>query len=631
MCFDQAIRKILDLWKIRDQVLRCGPNDQRQRLLIPEVIVPEQLERITVPGNLIPLEDDELQTLHDNVLAAFNDVRDKGPGHYEETDLSYAYELRDGLSRVKAEMSARKVRAEQTAASQALKAERVMNEINESINGAAEGTPEAVVQQAKSDLEREKAIAAAAAQGVTDAMIKLFGDRRGNFMQVTERAPASLGATQQKAPKVDVPKPTLGVTAAGSGQALTSLESLGDAFTRMAGDIPVTQLGRHAPRHKVASIANDFKYRADRDTSPYVLQEYMDEMMSQDGSPALTAAGGWCAPNEIRYNFFNIAEEPSGIVDLPTVGVTRGGLQWPVSPAIGDVFFQAGGSNPASGFGGFAFSFANTSDPWLWSETDDILTVTGSVNKPTLRVPCSSFTSGRLEAYGITLTAGNLTDSAYPEQTQNFLRLLRMAYAHAINARLISLMASASTAFSGLGGSGKPAFQTILDGVELAATDYRNKFAMADDAVLEVILPRYVLAVIRADLAWRTRQEGSNSVPDSTIRSYFTDRGVRAQFVSDYQVRGSGQFGNNVTTLTTWPTTADMLIYAPGTFLHGQGMSLDLGVVRDSVLNAENDFTAAWAEETHMIAKVGHESRKYTITYGVAGAGTADLSAGAQL
>lgn len=592
--------------------------------------MPEQLERITVPGDLIPLEDGPLQELHDSVLAAFNEVRDKGPGHYEETDLTYAYELRDGLSRVKAEQAARSVRAQNTEAAAKLKAERVINEINESINGPAEGTAEAAVAAARTDLEHDAAIAAAAAKGVTDAFVKIMGDRKGSITQVTERAAASLGQTAQVAPKVNAPAAKLGVTAAGTGNELTSLEALGSAFTRMAQDIPITEAGKNAPRHKVATIRNEFAHTADMNTNPYVLQEIIDELMAAEDSPALTAAGGWCAPNEIRYNFFNIAEEPSGLLDLPTVGVTRGGLQWPVSPAIGDVFFQAGGSNPASGFGSFAFSFANTSDPWLWSETDDILTVTGSVNKPTLRVPCSSFTSGRLEAYGLTLTAGNLTDSAYPEQTQNFLRLLRMAYAHAINARLISLVASASTAFSGLGASGKPAFQTILDGVEMAATDYRNKFAMADDAVLEVILPRYVLAVMRADLCWRKNVE-RESVPDSVLRGYFTDRGVRAQFVSDYQVRGSGQFGLNVTTLVTWPTTADMLIYAPGTFLHGQGMSLDLGVVRDSVLNAENDFTAAWAEETHMIAKVGHESRKYTITYGVTGATSADITAGAQL
>lgn len=591
--------------------------------------MPEQIERVTVPEDLIPLGDAELQDLHDRVLASFKEVNDKGPGNYTQEDISYSFELRDGLNKVKAEMSARKVRASQQAEAQKLTAERTMKEIQESIEGPAEGTPEAVAVQAKNDVEREKAIAAAAAQGVTDAMMKILGDRRGSITQVTERAAASLGQTQQAAPKVLAPEAKLDVEAAGTGTAIPSVEALAAAFIGKANDVPITQLGSEAPRHKVCTIRNEFPHTADNRTSPFVIQEML-EAMAEEAVPGLTAGGGWCAPNEIRYNFFNIAEEPSGTIDLPTIGVTRGGLQWPVSPAIGDVFFQAGGSNPASGFGGFAFSFANTSDPWLWSETDDILTVTGSVNKPTLRVPCSSFTSGRLEAYGITLTAGNLTDSAYPEQTQNFLRLLRMAYAHAINARLISLMVSASTSFNGLGAAGKPAFQTILDAVELAATDYRNKFAMADDAVLEVVLPRYVLAVMRADLAWRARVE-RESVPDSVLRGYFADRGVRAQFVSDWQVRGSGQFGLNVTTLATWPTTADMLIYAPGTFLHGQGMSLDLGVVRDSVLNAENDFTAAWAEETHMIAKVGHESRKYTITYGVTGAGSADVAAGAQL
>jgi hypothetical protein len=591
--------------------------------------VPEPLERITVPGDLIPLGDLELQELHDRVLASFNEVRDKGPGNYSQDDISYSFELRDGLSKIKAELSARKVRADQQAAAEKLSAERTMNDLNESINGPAEGTPEAAAAATRTELEHEEAIAAAAGRGVTDAFVRIMGDRKMGNAQAIERAAATLGQTAAVAPKLAAPQGKLAITASGNGQELPSIEALSQAFMDKASNIPSTSLGREAPRHKVASIRNEFKHTADDRTGPFVLQEIM-EAMREESLPGLTAGGGWCAPNSIMYDFFNIADAPTGILDLPTVGVIRGGLQWPVSPAIGDVFFQAGGSNPASGFGGFAFSFANTSDPWLWSEADDQATVTGSVNKPTLRVPCSTFTSGRLEAYGLTLTAGNLTDSAYPEQTQNFLKLLRTAYAHAINARLISLVVSGSTAYSGLGASGKPATQTFLDAVELAATDYRNKFAMSDDAVLEVLLPRYVLAIIRADMGWRTKVE-RESVADSVIRGWFADRGVRVQFVSDWQVRSTAQFGLNVTTLVTWPTATDMVIYAPGTFLHGQGMSLDLGVVRDSILNAENDFTAAWAEETHMIAKVGHESRKYTITHAVAGAGTADLSAGPQL
>jgi hypothetical protein len=52
-------------------------------------------------------------------------------------------------------------------------------------------------------------------------------------------------------------------------------------------------------------------------------------------------------------------------------------------------------------------------------------------------------------------------------------------------------------------------------------------------------------------------------------------------------------------------------------------MTLDLGVVRDSTLNATNDFTAAWMEECHLIAQFGHEVRQYTTTIcpsGVTGA-----------
>jgi len=584
--------------------------------------VPEPLERITVPGDLIPLGDAELQELHDRVLASFNEVNDLGPGNYAQADISYAFTLRDGLSRVKAEMSARKVRADQQAAAEKLSAERTMKDLSESINGPAEGTPEAAAAVNRTELEHEEAIAAAAARGVTDALVKLMGDRRTGNAQAIERAAATLGQTAAVAPKVAAPAQKLAVTASGNGQELTSLEALSQAFMDKANNIPSTALGREAPRHKVASIRNQFDHTADDRTGPFVVQEIM-ERLREEKLPALTAGGGWCAPNEIRYEFFNIAEAPMGVLDLPTVGVTRGGLQWPVSPAIGDVFFQAGGSNPASGFGGFAFPFANTSDPWLWSEADDQATVTGSVNKPTLRVPCSTFTSGRLEAYGLTLTAGNLTDSAYPEQTQNFLRLLRAAYAHAINARLISLVDTAAGSTNAIGAvtTDGPSAR-IPSALAMAATDYRSRYAMRTDSVLEVVIPYWVREVIRADLALRNSLSMDLlSVSDAEIDSLFSVRNVRIQWVDDYQVRGSGSASavGTPTVELNWPVSVNFLIYAAGTFLHGQGMSLDLGVVRDSVLNAENDFTAAWAEETHMIAKVGHEARKYSCAFFVSG------------
>ena len=61
------------------------------------------------------------------------------------------------------------------------------------------------------------------------------------------------------------------------------------------------------------------------------------------------------------------------------------------------------------------------------------------------------------------------------------------------------------------------------------------------------------------------------------------------------------------------------MVYAAGTFMRGNGLTLDLGVVRDSTLNETNDHTAGWTEECFLVAMVGHESRQYTISFAVNG------------
>ncbi|WP_030248098.1 major capsid protein [Streptomyces sp. NRRL S-455] len=592
-------------------------------------------ELFTAPDDLSLVGESELRELETNAVAEFDRVA--GLQQILPEHISYSERLTRDLDRIRAELRVRAVRAEEEAATAQQEATRRMALLRQSVHvgeggeggdGGEGAAP--VTAGGRVDLA---ALTEATAKGVASI---LFGDQAPEAVQ---RRVASLSQVRERAPQAKAPNAqTMAVTASvdipgvGAGQSLPTLEALSEAFRAKAKAVPTTQYGdRGAPRHLVASLRNQFEHTVDDRTSASTVEELWHSMTQQRGqADALLAGGGWCAPSEVTYDFFNIADTPVGLIDLPTVGVSRGGIRYPVSPSIGDVFFQNAGSNPASGFGGFAFPFSNASDPWLWTEADDIATVTGSVNKPTLRVPCPTFDETRLEAYGVSLTAGNLTDDAYPEATQNFIRLLRAAYAHVINARLISLMVARSTSAIALGAANKPAAQTLLNGVELAAIDYRAKFAMREDAVLEVVLPRWTLAVIRADLAWRTKVE-RESVSDAQITAWFTDRSVRPQFVSDWQVRGSGQFGRVDTNMTAWPTSVDFMMYAAGTFLHGNGLQLDLGVIRDSALNAENDHTALWAEEAHLVARVGHESRLYRATLAVNGSGSADQTLGHQL
>ncbi len=315
--------------------------------------------------------------------------------------------------------------------------------------------------------------------------------------------------------------------------------------------MPITQ---GAPSEQlVASIRNEFSHSVDHRTKRGEVKDLIQFLTGPDKQAALVAGGGWCAPSETRYDFFNIACE-SGLIDLPTFGVTRGGIEYPVSPSL------AAALGGGTAFAGFAATLSNTSTPFLWTEADDIAAATGSPTKPCIRVPCPDFDEERLEAYGYCLTAGNLTDEAYPEATQNTLQLLMAAHAHVINARLIALMLARSTSATSItgGAATDAAAPRLYNAVGLAATDYRARYGMCIDDVLEVVFPYWVRDVIQADLAWKAGVE-LGDIPLDEVNRYFTARNIAVQWVNDWQVRGASQFGN-ATKMQAWPTTVDFLI-----------------------------------------------------------------------
>lgn len=580
-------------------------------------------ELFSAPQDLTLLSVSDLTELQAKGLAEIDRLQatdtEEVTGESLSQRLAYAGRVADDLDRIAAELEGKQATAARLAEQARVRAADQMSAIATRVHGSQETPAPAAPVAAAVDAE---AIAKATAQGVTAALATMMGERRGSAIDIdamNRRATASLTETARMAPAASVATPRLSVTASidipgvSGGSEIVNMESLGDAFAKKSRAIPVSRTGSTEQGHIVATVKNTFEHSVD-DRTPYTqVGELLEHLTRSDVKESLVAGGGWCAPSEIRYDFFNVACS-DGLIDLPTVGITRGGIRFPVSPSLA----SAVGS---TAFGGFAVTVSNTSNPWLWTEADDILTVTGSTNKPCIRVPCPTFSEQRLDCLGICLTAGNLTNDAYPESTQNTIKLLMAAHERAINARLIALMVAASGAAITTGefaAQDAPVFQQVLSGIDLGAVDYRARYGMCTDDILEVVAPYWLRNVIRADLAWRTGVD-MLSVTDSAITQFFTDRNLRVQWVNDWQVRGASQFGN-ATPMTAWPTQADIMIYAAGTFVHGQGMTLDLGVIRDSVLNAENDYTAAWTEECHLIAMVGHESRRYTITFNVMGA-----------
>jgi hypothetical protein len=592
-------------------------------------------EIINIPADLtLIIDDDELRTLETTAVAEFDRLRGE---KVTPESLELMTGLAQGIERIRSEFAAREARARdaadaqarQMAKQQAVLESRVFG--NGGTQGDGEGEPDGHKVGNDPGIDTE-GIAAAAARGAMGALITAMGSP-GTAEVLTaaaKRQAASLAQGARHAPTVTIPARRLSVKASvdipgiARDSDLPTLDDLVRAFHRRAKGMPVTRDGR-GREELVASIRNEYENVADDRDPPKQIQALFDRLTRREQAQALVAGGGWCAPSEIRYDFFNIAAI-DGLVDLPTFGVSRGGIRFPTSPSLADVY-----TNPTAlvPFGGGAGMTSGTM-PFLWTETDDIATVTGNPNKPTIRVPCPSFNEARLECYGISVTAGNLTDDAYPEATANFLKLVLAAHAHAQNGRYLAQMVALSTnAASGVGAFagviGAPVTNQVLGAVGLAATDYRARFGMGQDDVLEVIFPDWIKEMIRADLAYRTNVNFLD-ITDAQITALFTARGIRPQFVNDWQVRGTGQPGNPNAFLNTWPTQVEFMLYAAGTFLLGNGMTLDLGVVRDSVLNAENDFTAAWSEECHLLIRYGHASWRYFVPIDISGAPPATLA-----
>lgn len=578
-----------------------------------------------LPDDLSKLTAAELAQLKADARAASNAILDKDPVKTPWT-MDEAAQLKTYANAIQA-----LTKAETTLAETAAKIEADVTASREAIDAIfATTTPET---DAGDDTDGDTTTDTSAdkkAEEITPELVTASTVRDKTPVENVIKKPTLNVKLRQLAENSDTPRRRsqgpigeLDITVAANvptlneGGKYPDLMALANAFHEMAANSGVTH---GAPNYRpVAKVRNHFDKFIAANMAPNEVEKVFRELSDpaqlyatvNDRGDITTAGGGFCAPSVNRYDFFNVTCE-DGEIDLPTFGAERGGINFPVSPSFADVFTG---------------EFTSGTNPWLWTETDDIATVTGSPNKPCVRVTCPSFTNVRLECYGICLTAGNLTDWAYPEATRNHITLLMSALFRAKNMRYIQQIQSlASTTVTG-GAAGAGVIAPTLGMLELQAKDYRTRYGMCNSDVVEAILPYWILGAMRSDAAKRPGVSDLFCLPNSQLADWFDCRNIRAQFVSDYQVRGSGQIGA-ATPANAWPTTVEAMMWAPGTVQRGNGLQLNLGVVRDSVLNAENDHTAVWAEECHLIARFGHEIRRMSIPICTDGTtGASDLTA----
>ena len=586
---------------------------------------------LEIPENLSDLSAADLGDLRSKAVDAFQTLY--AGGEFTDEDLATLGTLTDGIEVLSAEISAREQAAAERAAKAAEMAAKVgadkpaddskpapaddgeddapADDSDDADDTPAEKKADAAEDEAERQAAEKKAKAAAAdvepaaeidseLEAVTAAAprgpIKLSGIRR----HVHTPAPAITEETSVE----DTAKARMTVADV-PGFAADSDASFEDLAVALDRRLQGFNSGAYAAaaragramseRHGLAVIRKTFDERATV-SSPESADAAMAFAVSEKNLPggSLVAAGGWCAPSETVYDLLE-DESRDGLISLPEINVTRGGIKFTKGPKFADLY-------AAPSFN-FTEEEAKAGKYAPTSATDP----TNKVGpKPVYNVPCTDFEDVRLSAAGLHIQANLLQQRGYPELVARTIRGALVAHEHKMSERIIASMERQSTAVSmdaGQIGAAAP----ILTAIELQVEHYRYAQRLSRSTTLEAVFPYWVHGAIRTDLS---RRQGVDltDVNDARIDAWFKARGVNPQFVYDWQAL-TGAAGD----FKVWGASLKFLLYSAGTFVKGGQDVITLDTVYDSVLLGQNDYTALFTEEGYLVAKRGHDARVVTV------------------
>lgn len=317
-----------------------------------------------------------------------------------------------------------------------------------------------------------------------------------------------------------------------------------------------------------------------------------------EGGRSLTAAAGWCAPSETIYDLCML-ETRDGMLDLPEVEAVRGGFNIPAD----------GGPN-----------FASIYDS-IGDDGDVILTeydVINGTDKVCIEIPCPEFEEVRLDVAYLCLTGSLLQRRGYPEVVNRFSQGAVIGLDHKVNESVIARMVAGSGAPRTIPDNvgGDDAVSQLLSAVEVAAEDIKYRNRMGRGATIEVVLPAWAMAPMRAALA-RRRGVSEWDVSDAEILRAFTTRHVVPHFVYDWQDAFSGLSTGpgRAAGITAFPTDISFLAYPAGTWVKAVRSVVNLDTIYDNAMLTQNQFTALFVEDGFNVMQMCTDSRLYTVGF----------------
>jgi hypothetical protein len=383
-----------------------------------------------------------------------------------------------------------------------------------------------------------------------------------------------------------------------NGQTLDTMDAVAEAIAARCANLPRQNLSRtgEAVQHRYgAAVIRRSGYGElvqDQGLNDHdlVWQAGLEKRLP---GQSLTAAGGWCAPSETLYDLCQF-ETADGILSVPEINISRGGIRWTPGPNWSDIYTECG---------------------FFQTEADAI----AGVCKTCCDVDCPSFTEVRLDAIGLCVKTPILTERGYPELTRRFLEGAIVAHAHKVNKyKIDKIVAAAGTPVALTNAN---SLMITMQQLELVALGFRYQYRLGDSINLEVVAPYWLKTLMRMDDGMRAY--GDNMVTDASIDAWFSSRNLHVNWVYDYQ--------DLVTTnrcAPVIPATVNVLIYPAGSWTAGTADIIQMDAVYDSAGLEANVYTALFLEEGLLMVQRCLHTCAYTIPICVSGRRAAmDISA----
>ena len=535
------------------------------------------------------LSDEELSEFEAVLVADYEETRGKEELGVEDLDELEA--IRDTLTAVRSEMEVRIELAESDDVVAQVQGDSFLAKIE--ARKAAQAEAEAVAEAEAAEAEAE-ANADAGAEGVEPVAEAKVADADGSAK--IEIKPVDLKGDT----KTEEKKASQIVAAAGSRSVTpgTSLESFSDVaklLVERRPEVRGSDKGTDGSRYLVASVNGAY------DESRILGDDAVENMAKIDAvtSPeAIVASGGLCATLTPYYTLTTYGDAHRPVRDsLPVFKASRGGIRFQPAPHLTDLQGSTRRTTAAQDAAGYT-----NQDP-----------AGPTAPKPSLHVTCEAEQTAIVQAISRSLTFGNMGARTYPEQVEAWIKLGLAEFARYAETELLNAIATASTALAA-GQIYGPTY-SLLDQVSLITTSFRARHRLSTNTKLRVLMPFWATEIVRADIAAQDAAAGlaRYNISDAQISDWFSARGANVTFFQDHTTAAGAPFTHPVTAggLQSWPNNLEWFIFPEGSFLYLDGGSLDLGLVRDSTLNSQNDYQIFY-EEFNGLAFIGQESFKVT-------------------